>query len=184
MARQLQKDRHSSHSGYLLTNEASSRHMQSCAIKLKLATSLLPPVGDTPLICDFSPVVLLRQAPSSLGFDGRKPHHFDDDANHKRCGLPATMMSQPRSDPNRNDPDAAAYDPDPDQSQSSGAPYSATPTTMRRTGVATMAGRGGTSDATTTTCPVDSTNVLISSGISSTCQAFCILLNVNTTLSS
>ncbi|KAH9171773.1 hypothetical protein EDB89DRAFT_1906756 [Lactarius sanguifluus] len=83
-------------------------------------------------------------------------HHFDeDDARHKRDGH-HDDVSAPRRDPDRNNPDAAAYDPnlDPNPSPDHHATadarwgfYSATPTIIK-TWAVKMAGPDGSGDAT------------------------------------
>ncbi|KAH9038043.1 hypothetical protein EDB83DRAFT_2318559 [Lactarius deliciosus] len=79
-------------------------------------------------------------------------HHFDkDDTRHKRDGH-HDDVSAPRRDPDRNNPDAATYDPNPSPDHHATANarwglYSATPT-MIRTWVVKMAGPGGSGDAT------------------------------------
>ncbi|KAH9177068.1 hypothetical protein EDB89DRAFT_1902776 [Lactarius sanguifluus] len=79
-------------------------------------------------------------------------HHFDeDDARHKRDGH-HDDVSAPRCDPDRNNPDAAAYDPNPSPDHHATADarwglYSATPTIIK-TWAVKMAGPDGSGDAT------------------------------------
>ncbi|KAH9177915.1 hypothetical protein EDB89DRAFT_2064298 [Lactarius sanguifluus] len=79
-------------------------------------------------------------------------HHFDeDDARHKHGGH-HDDVSAPRHDPDRNNPDAAAYDPNPSPDHHATADarwglYSATPTIIK-TWAVKMAGPDGSGDAT------------------------------------